>query len=183
MSEHTIIPLTISHSLIAAEWDSERNKKLTPDDVHAASHRRAWWVCQYGHVEFNPVRIRVRDIGCAACKSARWKKEMAERIKLRHELEGTFKDLEYHPEMSLKEIFKVTTPMEGSLDDLINKKVEARIYNCLLRARLDTVDEILELNYEELCRVRNLGDLSIRRLYEVLKDYASKNADSLSSES
>ncbi|QZN75513.1 hypothetical protein K5K90_29850 [Paenibacillus sp. DR312] len=82
-------------------------------------------------------------------------KERAERIKLKHELEGTSKDLEYHPEMSLKEIFKVTTPMERSLECLIKKKVETRTYNCLLRTRLTTVDEILKLNYEELSRVRN----------------------------
>ncbi|WP_397376335.1 DNA-directed RNA polymerase subunit alpha C-terminal domain-containing protein [Paenibacillus sp. DR312] len=45
--------------------------------------------------------------------------------------------------------------MERSLECLIKKKVETRTYNCLLRTRLTTVDEILKLNYEELSRVRN----------------------------
>lgn len=176
MSQQQFVPLSTSHSFIAAEWDSVKNKKLTPDDVHAASHRRAWWICDQGHVEFNPVRIRVRDIGCAACKSARWKKAMAERgqPKELHEFEGSFKDLQQHPQMSLKEIFNVVNCIEGSLEDLIDLKNEVRIFNCLMRANINTIDEILQLNYEDLCRVRNLGDLSIRKLYAMLNNYTMK---------
>lgn len=175
MIEQAKVPLSISHSDIAAEWIVEKNKRISPSDVTADSHRRAWWVCEFGHVEFNPVRIRVRDAGCAKCKSSRWKKEMEKKKIQREEFEGSFKDLVYHPEMSLKEIFKVRSIIEEDLEKLLGPKTETRIYNSLKRKDINTIDQLLEYNYEALSRVRNLGDGSIKKLYEIIKAYIQKS--------
>lgn len=175
MKEQAKVPLSISHSDIAAEWIVEKNKRISPSDVTADSHRRAWWVCEFGHVEFNPVRIRVRDAGCAKCKSSRWKKEMEQKRMQKYRIDDSFKVLEHHPEMTLKDIFKINDEIEQDLEILVSSKVEARIYNSLKRKNINTIDQLLEFNYDELCRIRNLGDGSIKKLYEILKNYLSKN--------
>ncbi|SLK16473.1 MULTISPECIES: zinc-ribbon domain-containing protein [unclassified Paenibacillus] len=179
MIEQAKVPLSISHSDIAEEWIVEKNKRISPSDVTADSHRRAWWVCEFGHVEFNPVRIRVRDAGCAKCKSSRWKKEMEQKRMQRFEFEDSFKDLEHHPEMKLKDILKINNAIEQDIEILVSPKVEARIYNSLKRMNIHTIDELLEFNYDGLCRVRNLGDGSIRKLYEKLKDYTTERGNQL----
>lgn len=174
MSEQTNESLAVSHHHIAEEWDIERNIRLTPEDVTAESHRRAWWVCEFGHVEFNPVRIRVRDAGCAKCKTSRWKKEMEQKRIHRQEFEDSFKDLVNHPEMSLRKIFKMDSIIEEDLEKLLGPKTEIRIYNSLKRKGINTIDQLLEYNYEALSRVRNLGDGSIKKLYEIIKAYIQK---------
>lgn len=167
--------LDISHSHIAAEWDTKKNKRVSPNDVTADSHRRAWWICNFGHEEFNPVRIRVRDDGCARCKSSRWKKEMEMRRIERLEMKGSFTDLEHHPEKKLKEILKIDYTVEETIEVLVNPKVEARIFNSLKRRDINTVEQILELNFNQLCRIRNLGEGSIKKLYKILKEHSEKN--------
>lgn len=174
MIEQDKIPLSISHSDIAAEWIVEKNKRISLSDVTANSHRRAWWVCEFGHVEFNPVRIRVRDAGCAKCKSSRWKKEMDQKRMQSFGFEDSFKDLEHHPEMTLKDIFKINDAIEEEIEKLVSPKVEARIYNSLKRTNINTIDQLLDFNYEGLCRIRNLGDGSIKKLYEIIKAYIQK---------
>ena len=34
---------------IAAQWDTERNGSLTPDQVTSFSNRKVWWRCSLGH--------------------------------------------------------------------------------------------------------------------------------------
>lgn len=34
---------------LAAEWDTERNGGLRPEDVMAGSEKKAWWKCSFGH--------------------------------------------------------------------------------------------------------------------------------------
>lgn len=171
MTIPTNVSLSISHSHIAVEWDTKKNKRISPNDVTADSHRRAWWVCKFGHEEFNPIRIRVRDAGCAKCKSSRWKKEMELKRIQRSELNGSFTDLEHHSEKKLKEILKIDFIVEEALEVVVNPKAEARIFNSLKRRAIHTVDELLDLNYDELRRLRNLGDGSIKKLYKILKEY------------
>jgi len=34
---------------LSEEWDSEKNKELTPFDVHPQSSLKVWWICSQGH--------------------------------------------------------------------------------------------------------------------------------------
>ena len=34
---------------LAAQWDTERNGKLTPRQVSAGSGKKVWWHCEQGH--------------------------------------------------------------------------------------------------------------------------------------
>ena len=34
---------------LAQEWDTERNGKLTPQDVLPGTEKKVWWVCGHGH--------------------------------------------------------------------------------------------------------------------------------------
>jgi ABC-type transport system substrate-binding protein len=42
------IPLSESHPAIAAEWHPTKNGSLTPDQIVAGSHKKAWWKCPIG---------------------------------------------------------------------------------------------------------------------------------------
>lgn len=33
---------------LLAEWDTEKNAPLTPDDIHKGSHKKVWWRCATG---------------------------------------------------------------------------------------------------------------------------------------
>jgi predicted nucleic acid-binding Zn-ribbon protein len=53
---------------IAAEWHSERNQPLTPEQVAAKSGRRVWWRCRTCEHEWEaPVYSRANGFGCKAC--------------------------------------------------------------------------------------------------------------------
>ncbi len=52
--------------------------------------------------------------------------------------------------------------------DVLN--LPSRIYNCLSKAGLTTVGEVLEKTEEELLEIRNFGEKSLSELYEVLMD-------------
>ena len=55
---------------LAAEWDTERNGTLTPDDVTLGSHKKVWWRAIHdGHLHSwrQVVRNRARGIGCPIC--------------------------------------------------------------------------------------------------------------------
>ena len=34
------------------EWDYEKNENIKPDEVTAFSHKRVWWKCAEGHLQF-----------------------------------------------------------------------------------------------------------------------------------
>jgi hypothetical protein len=57
---------------IAAEWHTERNQPLTPEQVAAGSRRRVWWRCRAGGHEWEaPVYSRANGFGCKACATQR----------------------------------------------------------------------------------------------------------------
>ena len=59
--------------LLLAEWDSERNKPLTPDDVSVGSSRKVWWACRSAddHRWLASVSKRVNGQGCPFCAGNR----------------------------------------------------------------------------------------------------------------
>lgn len=53
---------------LAAQWHPTRNGGRTPAGVLAASHYKAWWVCEKGHVWQSMVKTRVlTGTGCPVC--------------------------------------------------------------------------------------------------------------------
>lgn len=59
--------LASTHPQLAAEWDQEKNRGLTPSGVTAGSARKAWWRCGLGHSWYASVNSRVRGNGCPVC--------------------------------------------------------------------------------------------------------------------
>jgi hypothetical protein len=43
------ICLTTTHPEIAADWDNNKNDKLSPDIVTKGSHKKVWWKCKNNH--------------------------------------------------------------------------------------------------------------------------------------
>ena len=56
--------LASQNPVLAAQWDTERNGTLTPQQVTLTSNRKAWWTCEKGH-SFQAV-IASRANGTAA---------------------------------------------------------------------------------------------------------------------
>ncbi|MFB2898623.1 zinc-ribbon domain-containing protein [Aerosakkonemataceae cyanobacterium BLCC-F50] len=54
---------------IAQEWHPVKNGKLTPDQVPAGSHKKAWWQCSKdpNHVWNASIVQRVKGSGCSYC--------------------------------------------------------------------------------------------------------------------
>jgi len=53
------------------EWDAEKNKPLTPDDITCGSRRKVWWRCARGHSWTSSVEIRCSGSGCPYCAGKR----------------------------------------------------------------------------------------------------------------
>ena len=57
---------------IAAQWDTERNGSLRPDQVTSFSNRKVWWQCTLGHEWQAIVAARaVENSGCPYCAGRR----------------------------------------------------------------------------------------------------------------
>lgn len=53
---------------IAQEWHPAKNGKLTPRDVKATSHKKAWWICPHKHEYEQAIMLRTtRGSGCPYC--------------------------------------------------------------------------------------------------------------------
>ncbi len=53
---------------IAKEWHPTKNRNLTPKDVKAFSHKKAWWVCPNKHEYEQSIMLRTtRRMGCPYC--------------------------------------------------------------------------------------------------------------------
>ena len=60
--------LAAQYPQIAAEWDSELNGNLTPEDITAGSKRRVWWRCEKGHRwQAQVVSRTAKGSGCPYC--------------------------------------------------------------------------------------------------------------------
>jgi hypothetical protein len=66
--------LATRHPDLAAEWHPTRNGRLSPDDVHPASHFQAWWRCVRDprHVWNASVANRARGAGCSICANRKF---------------------------------------------------------------------------------------------------------------
>lgn len=54
---------------LLAEWDTEKNAPLTPDDIHKGSHKKVWWRCGDGHIWKAAIFSRTgrQKCGCPIC--------------------------------------------------------------------------------------------------------------------
>ncbi|MBS7218225.1 MAG: zinc-ribbon domain-containing protein [Oscillospiraceae bacterium] len=52
---------------IAAQWNSEKNGKLSPQQVTPSSNRKVWWICEKGHEYEAVVAARTRGSECPYC--------------------------------------------------------------------------------------------------------------------
>lgn len=72
----TVVPgendLTTRFPNLAAQWNTERNGSLRPDQVTSFSNRKVWWQCTLGHEWQAIVAARaVENSGCPYCTGRR----------------------------------------------------------------------------------------------------------------
>ena len=60
--------LATTNPEIAAMWDYEKNKDITPDSVTSGSDKEAWWRCDYKHSFKKTVRLQVISPSCPVCE-------------------------------------------------------------------------------------------------------------------
>jgi|GraSoiStandDraft_45_1057281.scaffolds.fasta_scaffold84892_3 DNA-directed RNA polymerase alpha subunit len=76
---------------------------------------------------------------------------------------------------------KVTVSLLDSLIDsfgaieIENLDLSVRSFNCLKRAGINNIEQIIRLDYPEIARVRNLGRASVREIQVVVNDYMRHN--------
>jgi len=56
-------PLAVTHPEIAPQWHPIKNGSLTPFDVLAGTHRKAWWRCLKGKDHVWEANINNRSKG------------------------------------------------------------------------------------------------------------------------
>lgn len=61
--------LSTTDPLIAAEWDYDKNKELSPEKLTRNSLYNVWWKCPHGHSW--KARISDRTTGCAECSECK----------------------------------------------------------------------------------------------------------------
>lgn len=54
---------------LAAEWDTDMNGLLKPENVSPSSGRRVWWKCKLGHKWASTVSNRAKGHGCPICEN------------------------------------------------------------------------------------------------------------------
>lgn len=59
------------NSVLAKEWNYEKNNGLTPADVMPSSHKKVWWRCSKGHEWQTSIADRNRGRGCLQCARAK----------------------------------------------------------------------------------------------------------------
>lgn len=71
-------------------------------------------------------------------------------------------------EAALASLPKQDKPEDITLEEL---ELYVRSYNCLKRAGMNTLREVSEMTFDELCHVRNLGKHSVDEICAVLTNY------------
>jgi hypothetical protein len=69
--------LAILNPQLAKEWNTRKNKPLTPKGVVPGSAKKVWWICRKGHEWEAMIRDRGRGDGCPFCSGRRVKREMS----------------------------------------------------------------------------------------------------------
>jgi hypothetical protein len=59
--------LAFKFPVIAKEWDKERNRNLTPQQVTSGSGKKVWWLCKKKHSWQAQINSRTRGKGCPHC--------------------------------------------------------------------------------------------------------------------
>lgn len=54
---------------LASEWHPIKNGILSPCQVGVGSHKKVWWMCQFGHEWKADINNRHRGAGCPDCKN------------------------------------------------------------------------------------------------------------------
>jgi DNA-directed RNA polymerase alpha subunit len=81
----------------------------------------------------------------------------------------------------MPKVEKVTVSLLDSLIDsfgaieIENLDLSVRSFNCLKRAGINNIEQIIKLDYTEIARVRNLGRASVREIQVVVNDYMRHN--------
>ena len=59
----------VDNKNLMAEWDWEKNNKrgLNPEKLSSFSHKKAFWVCKYGHSWETRIAQRSKGYGCPYC--------------------------------------------------------------------------------------------------------------------
>lgn len=61
--------LATTNSELAKEWNYEKNKKLTPNDVKEGAHTIVWWKCKKGHEYRAAINQRAYGSNCPYCSN------------------------------------------------------------------------------------------------------------------
>ena len=59
--------LAVVDEKLSKEWNYEKNKDLTPNDIIFNSTKKVWWKCKNGHEWIAPINTRNRGMGCPYC--------------------------------------------------------------------------------------------------------------------
>ena len=74
-------------------------------------------------------------------------------------------------EAALASLPKPDKPEDITLEEL---ELSVRSYNCLKRAGMNTLRDVSEMTFDELCHVRNIGKKSVDEICAVLTKYGIK---------
>ena len=111
-------------------------------------------------------RERIRQIHVKALRKLRHPERL---IYLKYGVSGVIRwKTESAREAALASLPKPDKPENIPLEEL---ELSVRSYNCLKRAGKNTLRELSEMTFEELCNVRNLGKRSIDEICAVLTKY------------
>ncbi len=67
--------LAVLNPDLAAQWHSDKNHPLTPQDVRPGSNKKVWWQCKNGHEWEANINNRSRGSGCPYCSRIRRSKD------------------------------------------------------------------------------------------------------------
>ena len=111
-------------------------------------------------------RERIRQIHAKALRKLRRPERL---YYLKYGVSGVIaRKTESAREAALASLPKPDKPEDIQLEEL---ELSVRSYNCLKRAGMDTLRELSEMTFDELCHVRNIGKKSVDEICAVLTKY------------
>lgn len=146
--------------------------------------------------KFNVTRERIRQIEARALRKLRhprhfkkWMKDTLdkaweiaeERDKVRLEnviLKNKLREMMRAGGVPEEEIGEAMKPVESedvvTLEDMADKGLSVRSYNCLKRSGINTLDDLKGMTFEELMRVRNLGRKCCDEIIRIMRGYGAE---------
>ncbi len=111
-------------------------------------------------------RERIRQIHAKSLRKLR----RPDRLNyLKHGVSGVVaRKTENAREAALASLPKQDKPEDIPLEEL---ELSVRSYNCLKRAGMNTLRDVSEMTFDELCHVRNIGKKSVEEICAVLTNY------------